>query len=40
MVVDKRLPYTQSILKVYALLKYIEVLVACRQWAKELAEDE
>ena len=38
--VDKRLAYTQSILRGAALKKYREVLVTCRQSAKDLAGDE
>ena len=35
-----RINYTQSILRGSALKKYREVLVACKQLEKELAEDE
>ena len=37
--VDKRIAYTQRILIVSALKKYREVLVTCKQSAKELAGD-
>ena len=37
---EKRLAYTQRILRGAALKKYREVLVTCRQSAKELAGDE
>ena len=40
MEVDQRVAYTQRILKGYALKKYIEVLLGCRQPEKELAGDE
>ena len=36
----KRLAYTQRILKVSALKKYQEVLVTCKQSAKDLTGDE
>ena len=38
--VDKRLAYTQRILRGATLKKYQEVLVTCRQSAKELTGDE
>ena len=38
--VEKRLAYTQCILRGAALKIYREVLVACRQSAKDLAGDE
>ena len=38
--VDKRLAYTQRILRGYALKKYREVLVTCKQLVKDLASDE
>ena len=37
---DQRVSYTQHILKGSALKKYIEVMVECRQSAKELTGDE
>ena len=37
---EKRLAYTQRILRGAALKKYREVMVTCRQLAKELAGDE
>ena len=37
---DKRLAYTQNILRGSALKKYREVLVTCRQSEKALAGDE
>ena len=37
---DQKVAYTQRILRGYALKNYREVLVACRQSAKELAVDE
>ena len=37
---DKRLAYKQRILRVDALKKYREVLMTCKQSAKELAGDE
>ena len=40
MYVDKRLAYTQRILRGAALKKYQEVLVTCRQSEKELTGDE
>ena len=38
--VDKRLSYTQRILRGAAIKKYREVLVTCRQLEKELTGDE
>ena len=38
--VDKRLAYTQRILRGSALKKHREVLVTCKQSEKELAGDE
>ena len=38
--VDKRLAYTQRILRGSVLKKYQEVLVKCKQSTKELASDE
>ena len=38
--VDKRLAYTQRILRGAALKKYQEVLVTCRQSEKDLTGDE